>query len=48
MTKAEREIDYIIEYLSSYVAKIKTANKAGLFNNAVLYELFANRMCEEG
>ncbi len=46
MTKAEREIDYIIEYLSSYVAKIKTANKAGLFNNAVLYELFAKEICK--
>lgn len=46
MTKAEREIDYIIEYLSSYVAKIKTANKVGLFNNAVLYELFAKEICK--
>ena len=46
MIKTEREFDYIIEYLSSYVAKIKSANKVGLFNNAVLYELFAKEICK--
>ena len=44
ISSAER-MDYIIEYISAYEAKIKLANKNGLFDSATLFELFAINVC---
>lgn len=38
-------IDYIAEYLTSYSAKIKALNANGLFESAVMFELFAQQIC---
>lgn len=42
---AER-IQYIVEYIVSYKAKIEALNKKGLFDTATLYEIFAQKICE--
>ena len=41
MNKASERIQYIAEYISNYEAKIRALNKHGLYDNAVLFELFA-------
>ncbi len=38
-------IDYIAEYIASYKNKIELLNKQGLFDNATLFELFAEKIC---
>ena len=44
MNSAER-ITYIVEYISAYESKIKLANKNGLFDTAILFELFVMNVC---
>lgn len=45
MNSAER-MSFIIEYISAYEAKISLSNKNGLFDTAILFELFAINVCE--
>lgn len=42
---SKERIDFIIEYISAYEAKIKIANKNSLFDEAQLFELFAQEIC---
>ena len=46
MLNTEKRMDFIIAYISAYEAKIKLANKNGLFDTAKLFELFAKEICE--
>lgn len=45
MNSAER-MGYIADYLTHYKHKIVALNKLGLFDTAVLYELFSTEICE--
>jgi hypothetical protein len=45
LKESKERIDFIIEYLSAYEQKIKTANRNGLFDEAHLFELFAQEIC---
>ena len=45
MEGSKERIDFIIEYISAYEAKIKIANKNSLFDEAQLFELFAQEIC---
>lgn len=40
-----KQMDLIIEYMTSYEEKIKMANKNGLFDAAKMFELFAVEVC---
>jgi hypothetical protein len=42
---SKERIDFIVEYISAYEAKIKLANKNSLFDEAQLFELFAQEIC---
>ena len=46
MEGSKERIDFIIEYISAYEAKIKIANKNSLFDEAQLFELFAQEICK--
>ncbi|SDJ24977.1 hypothetical protein SAMN04487760_10482 [Lachnospiraceae bacterium G41] len=46
MIGSKQHIDFIMEYISAYEKKIKLANKNGLFNEAHLFELFAQEICK--
>ena len=46
MIDSDKRIQYIIEYLSRYICKIDMSKKAGLFDNSVLFELFAIEVCK--
>ena len=46
MSEVNRKISYITDYLSAYEAKIRLANRAGLFDEAKMFELFAVKLCE--
>ena len=43
---SKERMDFIIDYMSAYEQKIKLANKNGLFDNAKMFELFAQNICE--
>lgn len=43
MEGSKERIDFIIEYISAYEAKIKIANKNSLFDEAQLFELLLKR-----
>ena len=43
---SKERISFIIEYISTYEQKIKLANKNGLFDEAQLFELFAQEICK--
>ena len=45
MINSSERINYITNYLTSYKLKIESLNSNGLFDNAVLYELFAQEIC---
>ena len=45
MEGSKERIDFITEYIAAYEAKIKLANKNGLFDEAHLFELFAQEIC---
>ncbi len=45
MEGSKERIDFIVEYISAYEAKIKLANKNSLFDEAQLFELFAQEIC---
>lgn len=38
-------MDFIIDYICAYEKKIQHANSRGLFDNAKLFELFAQEIC---
>ena len=38
-------MDYIADYIASYKTKIQLLNRQGLFDNATLFELFAENVC---
>ena len=38
-------MNFIAEYIASYKNKIELLNKQGLFDNATLFELFAEKVC---
>lgn len=42
---SKERIDFITEYISAYEQKIKIANKNSLFDEAQLFELFAQEIC---
>lgn len=44
ISSAER-IQYIADYLSNYEMKIRHLNRCGLYDSAVLFELFAQEIC---
>lgn len=44
MNSTER-MGYIVDYLTHYKQKIEALNKLGLFDTAVLYELFSTEIC---
>lgn len=46
MLNSNKRMDFIVEYISAYEAKIKLSNKNGLFDTAKLFELFAKEICE--
>ncbi len=46
MKGSKERIDFIIEYISAYESKIKLANKSSLYDEAHLFELFAQEICE--
>lgn len=46
MINSVERVSYIVDYISSYELKIKTANKNGLFDSAKLFELFALEICK--
>lgn len=46
MKESSERINYIVEYIVSYKAKIEALNKKGLFDTATLYEIFAKKICE--
>ena len=46
MEGSKERIRFIIEYISAYEQKIKLANKNGLFDEAQLFELFAQEICK--
>lgn len=46
MVGSKERIDYIIEYISAYEQKIKLANLNSLFDEAKLFELFAQEICK--
>lgn len=46
MKDSNERVSYIIEYITSYEAKIKASNKNGLFDSAKLFELFAVEICK--
>lgn len=46
MKDSNVRVSYIIEYITSYEAKIKASNKNGLFDSAKLFELFAVEICK--
>lgn len=46
MKDSADRIQFITDYMFSYQSKIRALNKAGLFDNATLFELFAQRVCE--
>lgn len=46
MLCSDDRMKYIIEYLSAYKQKIELANKNGLFDNAKMFELFAEQVCK--
>lgn len=46
MKDSAEKISYIVEYITTYEAKIKSLNKLGLFDTATLYEIFAQKICE--
>ena len=45
MEGSKERIDFITEYISAYEQKIKIANKNSLFDEAQLFELFAQEIC---
>ena len=45
MMYSKERMDFIIDYMSAYEQKIKLANKNGLFDNAKMFELFAQNIC---
>lgn len=45
MEGSKERIDFITEYISAYEKKIKIANKNSLFDEAQLFELFAQEIC---
>ena len=45
MEEGKERIGFIIEYISAYEAKITIANKNSLFDEAQLFELFAQEIC---
>ena len=42
---SKERINFITEYISAYEQKIKIANKNSLFDEAQLFELFAQEIC---
>ena len=46
MEGSKERIDFITEYISAYEKKIKIANKNSLFDEAQLFELFAQEICK--
>lgn len=46
MKNSKKRIDTIIDYLSSYEAKIRLLNRNGLFDEAKLFEIFALEICQ--
>ena len=46
MEGSKERISFIIEYISAYEQKIKLANKNSLFDEAQLFELFAQEICK--
>ena len=45
MMNSTERMGYIADYLSHYKQKIEALNKLGLFDTAVLYELFSTEIC---
>ena len=45
MKNSADRMSYIVEYIASYKNKIELLNKQGLFDNATLFELFAEKVC---
>ncbi|SDB33908.1 SMEK domain-containing protein [Eubacterium oxidoreducens] len=45
MKNSADRMNYIAEYIASYKNKIELLNKQGLFDNATLFELFAEKVC---
>ena len=43
---SNERISFIIEYISAYETKIKLANINHLFDEAQLFELFAQEICK--
>lgn len=46
MNGSKERVSFIIEYISAYEEKIKLANKNHLFDEAQLFELFAQEICK--
>ena len=45
MINSADRMDYIADYIASYKTKIQLLNRQGLFDNATLFELFAENVC---
>ena len=46
MRESKKRIEYITDYIVLYTTKIEILNKEGLFDNATLFEIFAQKICE--